>query len=175
MGGPARDVRRIVLVGFMSAGKTTIGPLLADSLGWRFVDVDEEIVRRTGMSVADIFRQRGEAVFRRLEARLTARLCSVEDTVIAPGGGWVMAPMALERLPQGTWTVWLRVSAEEAVRRALGSGVERPLLAGEDPLGTARTLLAARQSRYRQVDQIVAVDEKTPAEITAAILNSFAH
>jgi shikimate kinase len=134
MGGPVQDVRRILLVGFMSAGKTTIGRLLADTLGWRFVDVDEEIVRRTGMSVADIFRERGEAVFRRLETRLTARLCSLDLAVIAPGGGWIMAPMALERLPRDTRTVWLRVSPEEAVRRSLGAGVERPLL-GSDARG----------------------------------------
>lgn len=172
MGGRAREVRRIVLVGFMSAGKTTIGRLLADAQGWRFVDVDEEIVRRTGMSVAEIFRERGEAVFRRLESRLTARLCSLDCAVVAPGGGWIMAPMALERLPAGTLTVWLRVSPEEAVRRALGSGIGRPLLAGTDPLATARALLAVREPRYERADHTVHVDGRTPAEITAEIVHS---
>jgi shikimate kinase len=159
----------VVLIGFMGAGKTTIGRLLALELGWRFLDFDEEIVRRTGTSVAHIFREQGEAAFRELEARLTGELSSVERTVIAPGGGWITQPGLLERLPTRTRTVWLRVSPEEAVLRLRAAGAERPLFSGPDPLPAARDLLARREALYLQADHVVDVDGRTPAEIVAEI------
>lgn len=159
---------RVILIGFMAAGKTTVGRVLAERLGWRFVDFDEEIVRRSGETVPQIFREHGEAVFRALEARLTAELRSLDRAVIAPGGGWVTTPAALDNLPPGTLLVWLRVSAEEAIRR-VGGGRDRPLLAGADPLERARALMAERESLYRRADLVIDVDGRTPAEIAAAI------
>jgi shikimate kinase len=160
----------IVLVGFMGAGKTTVGRRLAEVLGWRFIDLDEEIVREAGMPVAEIFRTRGEAAFRDLESRLTARLSSVHRTVLAPGGGWIADPANAERLPPATSTVWLRVSPEEAVRRILATGAERPLLSGvEDPVVLARLLLARREPLYRTADLIVDVDGRTPDEVAGEI------
>lgn len=167
--GGGGSVRRILLIGFMAAGKTTVGRLLAERLGWRFVDVDEEIVRRSGQTVPDIFREHGEAVFRALESRLAAEVRTLEQAVIAPGGGWVTTAGALDELPEGTFVVWLRVSAEEAVRRA-GGGADRPLLAGADPLDRARALLAERESLYRRADLVVDVDDRTPADITDEVL-----
>ncbi len=167
-GGTGSRVLRVLLIGFMASGKTTVGRQLAERLGWHFVDVDEEIVRRSGQTVPDIFREHGEAVFRALEARLAAEVRSAEHAVIAPGGGWVTTPGALDDLPDGTFVVWLRVSAEEAVRRA-GGGTGRPLLAGADPLDRARTLLAERESLYRRADLVLDVDDRTPADIVDAI------
>jgi shikimate kinase len=165
---PRPDVARVFLIGFMAAGKTTVGRLLADRLGWRFVDVDEEIVRRSGETVPEIFRLHGEAVFRALEARLTAELRSLDRAVIAPGGGWVTTPSALDDLPDGTVVVWLRVSAEEAIRR-VGPAADRPLLAGADPLARARSLIAERESLYRRADLTIDVDGRSPAAIAAEI------
>ncbi len=162
-------IARVILIGFMAAGKTTVGRLLAERLGWRFVDFDEEIVRRSGETVPEIFRQHGESVFRALEARLTAELRSQERAVLAPGGGWVTTPAALEGLPAGTALVWLRVSAEEALRR-IGGGADRPLLAGADPLTRARALMDERESLYRRADVVIDVDGRTPAAIADAIV-----
>lgn len=153
----------------MGAGKSTVGPLLAHLLGWRFVDLDEEIVRVTGMSVPDLFATRGEAAFRSLESQLTGTLSSVHRTVIAPGGGWITDPANLARLPAGTRTVWLRVSADEAVRRITETGVVRPLLTGADPLAAARRLLDEREPLYRAADLVIDVNGRTPADIAAEI------
>ena len=162
----------IVLVGFMAAGKSTVGKLLAHRLGWRFVDADAEIVRTMGTSIAEIFRERGEAGFRELERRLTASLHSVAPAVLAPGGGWITSPGAREALPPGAFLIWLRVSAEEAVRRALATGEERPLLAGADPLAAARALLAAREPLYAAADLTVDVEGRAPADIVREIIGA---
>ena len=148
----------------------TVGGLLAETLGWRFIDLDDEIVREVGLSVGEIFRTRGEAAFRNLEAQLTARLSSVHHAVLAPGGGWMTDPDNVRRLPAATPTVWLRVSAEEAVRRALAAGAERPLLSGvHDPVAVARALLERRAPLYRTADITVDVNGRTPAEIVGEI------
>ena len=169
-----RAIERVILVGFMAAGKTTVGRHLAERLGWRFVDFDQEIVRRSGQTVPDIFRDHGESVFRALEARLTDELSSMRRAVIAPGGGWVTSPAAFERVPPDTMIVWLRVSAEEAVRRAATGRVSRPLLAGDDPLGRARELIAQREELYRRADVVIDVDERTPDQVAEAIAERIA-
>ena len=87
-GDPPRGWRRVLLIGFMAAGKTTVGRGLADALGWEFADVDAELVRVSGVPVEEFFRSRGEAAFRAEEARLTAALCSRDRLVLATGGGW---------------------------------------------------------------------------------------
>jgi len=164
-----RAWQRVLLVGFMGAGKSTVGPLLARSLTWDFVDVDTELVRRSGVSVAGFFRAYGEPAFRREEARLTAELCARERLVLAPGGGWITGEGARASLPAGSAVVWLRVSPEEAVRRVLVAGDVRPLLEGGDPLGAARRLLSAREGAYAQADFTIAVDGRSPAELTIDI------
>src|SRR5580698_1936242 len=84
---PARAASRIVLTGFMGSGKSTIGPLLAAELGWNFVDLDAEIERRTGLSVPQIFAERGEAAFRKEETAALVAALGHAHTVIALGGG----------------------------------------------------------------------------------------
>ena len=164
-------MRTIVLVGFMAAGKTTVGRLLAERLGWRFVDLDEHIEGRTGSSIAAIFRDSGEPAFRELEGRMAAQFLSEHDCVLATGGGWAAGPGALDRLPAHVRSIWLRVSAEEVVRRIGGSPAVRPLLQVTDPLAEARALLATREPFYRKADWHVDVDDRSPAEIAAGIMN----
>lgn len=163
-------VRTIVLVGFMAAGKTTVGRLLAEQLGWRFRDLDEEIERFTGLTVPEYFRTRGEPAFRELERRLVGALLAEPDTVVAPGGGWAAAPGALDSLPPAARSIWLRVSAEEAVRRARAAGGVRPLLDVADPLAMARQLIRDREPFYARADWRVDVDGRTPGEVAAEIL-----
>lgn len=166
-----RMARNVVLTGFMGAGKTTVGRLLAESLGWRFIDLDDEIVSAAGMSIADLFRTRGEAAFRALESRLTDALTSMDHTVMAPGGGWILDPANSERLPPHTCTVWLRVSAAEAVRRLREARSSRPLLDGaEDPVQRAEALMAGRRERYENTaDIVIDVDGMEPAAVVDAI------
>lgn len=160
---------RCVLVGLPGAGKTTVGRAVAAALSWRFIDVDTEIERATGETIAGLFRSEGETAFRAMELRLTAGLSSQSRLVLAPGGGWAAQPGALESLPERSAVVWLRVSPEEAIARLGGSPMERPLLAGQDPLSTLRRLLSQREAHYARADLIVDVDGRAVAEISGTI------
>lgn len=168
---PDREgVTRILLVGFMASGKTTIGRLVADRLGWGFVDFDAEIEQRTGMPVPDIIRRYGEAEFRALEAELTREVADLEHVVLAPGGGWITQPELLDYFGDETLVVWLRISPEEAVRRARADLSKRPLLVAPDPVARARMLLREREPLYRMADVVIDVDGRDAEEIADEIV-----
>jgi shikimate kinase len=160
---------RVVLVGFMGSGKTTVGRLLAARLGWTFVDLDDEVEAATGTKVAELFRTRGEEEFRRLEAEAGVAALKRAHTVIAPGGGWSLAPGRLDGLPEGTLTVWLEVTAETAVGRATRHGRVRPLLLGRDPVAKAKALLAERQPVYARARLQVDAETASPASLAQTI------
>lgn len=145
-------IRRILLVGFMGSGKTLVGQALAKRLGWAFRDFDQEVKMRSGLPIPEIFRQHGEGKFRELEAELGQELLAEERVVLASGGGWPAAAGRMERLDPGTFSVWLKVTPEEAVRRVVEEGPTRPLLAVADPLERARELLRKREAYYRKAE-----------------------
>ncbi len=129
-------VDRIVLTGFMGSGKTSVGALLAERLGWKFLDLDREIERRDGRSVPQIFRESGEAHFRRLETAALASLLGQRRLVLALGGG---APEELGNrllLEQTPHTAVVYLSAPYATL------VERCTVQAADPAATARPVLA---------------------------------
>jgi shikimate kinase len=163
-------IERVVLVGFMCSGKTSVGRALAQRLSWEFVDFDEEIERDQGKLVAHIFREHGEDRFRRLEAELTEKLRDRRDVVLAPGGGWVTQPELVARLRPASLIVWLQVSPAVVLERAgRQPTVERPLLAVDDPDEAIRSLLSARLPFYREADYTVATDNRDPAAVAAEI------
>jgi shikimate kinase len=168
----ATGVRRVVLVGFMASGKSTVGERLARELGWSFVDVDRRIEERAGSTVAEIFRAEGEGAFRALEARTTRAALAEPERVVATGGGWPAAEGRMDRLAADphTLTVWLRVAPAEAVRRATAQGPGRPLLAGEDPHGVARRLLDRREEHYQKAGLHLDTGRHTPEELVARIV-----
>lgn len=160
----------MVVVGFMASGKSTVGARIAASLGWDAVDVDAEIVRQRGRSIAAIFADEGEAAFRRLEAEAVREALRRKRVVVIPGGGWAAAgPDRLTDLPPGTLAVWLRIGAEAAVRRARASPGERPLLAGPDPLATAFALLAERERFYAPAHLHLDVEGSPPDALVEKI------
>lgn len=172
---PPVDVSRVLLVGFMAAGKSSIGERLAEILDWEFVDFDEEIERRTGMSIPEIFRRLGAAEFRALEEELTMELADEHWVVLAPGGGWITQPELLEYFGDETLVVWLRISPEEAVRRASIALSHRPLLASApDPLERARTLIREREPLYRMADFVIDVDGRGVDELAEEIADLIA-
>ena len=141
-------VSRILLVGFMGSGKSAVGRRLAALMDWRFLDMDAEVEAEADRPVPEIFRDEGEARFRELEAEVARGLLRRDRVVIASGGGWPCAPGRMEKLPEGTLAVWLRVSPEEAVRRVRSGVTPRPLLEVDEPLRRARELLDARKPFY---------------------------
>jgi shikimate kinase len=148
-----------VLVGFMGAGKSTVGRLLAHRIGWPFIDLDREIERLAGKPIAALFATLGEPGFRLLEQQATAALAPLRATVLATGGGWVLDPQAHRRLGVSVTRVWLRVSLDEALRRLDDEPVKRPLLAGPDPRAAAAALLHQRESLYAMAEHVIDVDD----------------
>jgi len=161
---------RVVLVGLMGSGKTTVGRLLAGRLGWSFVDLDEEVEAAAGATVEELFRTRGEQAFRGLEARAGVDALAGTGAVIAPGGGWSLAPGRLEALPRGSLSVWLQVTPETAVARATRGGMVRPLLAGQDRVARASELLREREAVYRCALLHLDAEDATPAALARAIV-----
>ncbi|KAK9670519.1 hypothetical protein RND81_13G206900 [Saponaria officinalis] len=129
--GPYLNGRCIYLVGMMGSGKTTIGRLLAEVLGYSFIDSDSVIETREGMSVADMFDQHGEAFFREKETKVLHDMSTEHHLVISTGGGAVIRPINWRHMSSGV-SVWLDVPIECLARRisAVGTGT-RPLLHGE--------------------------------------------
>ncbi|MFT4082279.1 MAG: shikimate kinase [Nocardioides sp.] len=154
---------RVVLVGPMGVGKTTVGRLLADDLGLTLRDTDEEIVRRVGLSIQDLFVERGEAYFRELERQQVATSLAEHDGVVSLGGGAVLDPETRALLRDHT-VVFLRVGLADAVKRVgLNSG--RPLLLG-NVRGRIRTLLEERAPMYESVATVVVdTDGRTAREV----------
>jgi shikimate kinase len=160
----------LFLIGFMGSGKTTIGGLLADRLGWSFADLDDLIVRTAGLTVAEIFAREGEEGFRRRETEAVRAAASARRAVVATGGGAACREENLALMLGAGRVVALAVSAAEAVRRT-GSRSGRPLLDGSaDPLAAATALLAKREGFYARAHLRVETDGRTPDEAARAIV-----
>jgi shikimate kinase len=160
-------VSRLVLVGAPGSGKSTVGSLLAQRWGEPFADVDAVIEARAGKSVAEIFADEGEPVFRAFEEAATAELLR-EPGVLALGGGAVLSPATRAALRRGYRVVWLQVSVPQAVRR-VGLNEARPLLLG-NVRGRLVKLLNERTPLYAEVaTQAVDTDGLSAVEVADRI------
>jgi len=162
-----------VLIGMMGAGKSLAGFLVASRLGWPHLDSDEQIQRRTGHTVAQIFAERGEAAFRAEEARALAEAATSEGPiVVSVAGGAVLAADNRRLLRQAGLVVWLRAELPTLAHRVVG-GAHRPLLAG-DPLARLTTLYGERRPIYQELaDVVIDVDDLTPNEVADQIVAAF--
>lgn len=164
--------RHLVLLGLPGAGKSTVGPVVARALGRVFVDLDQEIERREGRSVAMIFAADGERAFRALEREVTAELLAKgrPPIVLAPGGGWVEDPAHRALLGSVATAVYLRVSPAVAVARMGPATEARPLLAGGDAERKLSEVLGRREALYVQSQYTVSVDSMSPGEVASSIV-----
>ncbi len=150
----------VVVIGFKSAGKSTLGPLLAERIGFRFDDLDWRMKgaasRELGedVDVRQAFRRLGAERFREMEANLLAEALSEENLVLSLGGGAVLAPAARE-LVEGCCVVYIRVPEEDLVRRVRSGGWPAYLDGEADPEAELRRLLAERLPWYEEVADVV--------------------
>lgn len=155
----------------MASGKSVIGAALANHLQWRHVDLDKEIERYTGKTIAEIFASQGEAAFRQLERELTPSTMGDPGVVFSPGGGWITNQGLLQDLPPDTLSVYLRASPKAIIRR-LGRRQNRPLLAGlnrRQKRERVESLLAEREPLYRQAHLIVETDDRIIEDIVTEL------
>ncbi|MCW8381239.1 shikimate kinase [Streptomyces justiciae] len=161
---------RVVLVGPMGVGKSTVGQLLAERLGVGYRDTDDDIVAAQDRTIAEIFVDEGESAFRAIEKAAVLRALTEHDGVLALGGGAILdedTRVSLAGLP----VVYLSMDVEEAVKRT-GLNTARPLLA-VNPRKQWRELMEARRHLYEQIaTAVVATDGRTPEEVTEAALDA---
>ena len=158
---------RIYLTGFMGSGKSTIGPILANTIGYDFADLDRLIENEAGLSVSAIFREKGEEYFRSLERSGIARVSAMPRTVISLGGGTLVDPENYRRISTTGIIVYLKITPEQIFRR-LHHKTDRPLLTnpggerlGDEQLRTRiMNLYSSREPIYAQSDITVLTDEK---------------
>ena len=163
----SRPRQLIYLLGFMGVGKSTVGVLLAQQLGWRFIDLDATIEASQGATVREIFERAGEPYFRQIERAALTEASRSEPAVIALGGGTFVQPPNFEFIREtGGTTVWLDCSLEELRRRCEGKN-DRPLF--RDPTSFAR-LFEQRLPYYRLANHRISTEGREPQEVVEQIL-----
>ena len=156
--GQEEKVRRmrIALIGMRGAGKSTLGSMLAKETGNRFVELDNEIEKDTGMPIGEIFSLYAQSGFRAIEKRTLERvLKDSERAVISVGGGVVSEKETFDSLLSHCYTVWIKAQPEEHMSRVMAQGDFRPMGANKQAMEDLRTILEAREPLYRKADLLL--------------------
>ena len=164
----------ITLVGYRATGKTTLARMLAERLGWDWIDADVEIERRARKNIAQIFAEDGEPAFRDLEADVIQDLCKQENLVLSAGGGAPIRPESRRAMMASGKVVWLKAQPETILARMVGDVTtpqRRPDLTSKSGLEEILHLLAEREPIYREAADIeVDTESKTPEQIRDEII-----
>ncbi len=157
---------RIFLTGFMTSGKSTVGPILANVLGWNFIDLDKAIESNTGMKINDIFLKYGETEFRRIESKFLFETSKENNIVIALGGGAIANNKNLEFVKSNGKLIYLKCSPEILYKR-LKHKTDRPLVkefvenkvSADKFIDRIKNMLQRREGFYNQADLIISTDD----------------
>ena len=165
-------MKRIVLMGFMGAGKTTVGKELAKALSWEFIDTDECIEKEQRRKISDIFAEDGEAAFRDLETNLLKRLLKSEAAfVLSIGGGMPVREENRTLLQEMGTVVYLKTSKEEIIRRVSGD-TSRPLLQGGALEEKVNFLMNSRDKIYLETaHEVIVTDGCEVSEVVEKMKN----
>ena len=169
--------RGLVLVGYRGTGKTTVGRILAERLGWRFADADHEVETRSGRSIATIWAEDGEPAFRDWEGRILLELAERPETVLATGGGAVLREANRAALRSVGFVAWLTADPETLARRLTRDQSRpnpRPPLTSAGTLAEIAEVLATRMPLYREVSSLeVDTVGRSSHEVAAAVLRAW--
>jgi XRE family aerobic/anaerobic benzoate catabolism transcriptional regulator len=150
---PAERTNRIALIGLRGAGKSTLGALVAEKLGWRFVEINREIERDSGLSMTEIFSLYGQDGYRRLELAALRKVAeSAEPMIVATGGGIVAEPVTFELLQASFFTIWLKALPAEHMNRVRKQGDLRPMSNDSAAMTELKTILTSREPLYGRAD-----------------------
>jgi shikimate kinase len=163
-------MKNVILIGFMGSGKSTVGKLLTQELGFKFLDTDKLIEKKERRKISDIFAQAGEKYFRKLETDCIKKLAWRQNLVLATGGGIILKKINARLLRKMGPVVYLKVSPKKVLER-LGEDQARPLLNVSQRLKKIRQILKTRKENYLQAaDLVVNTDNLLPSQIVKKIV-----
>lgn len=156
--------QHIFFIGMMGTGKTTIGRKLADQIGYHWVDIDDQLEKNWGFTIAEYFKRYGEEAFRQEETNMLQKFVHQSPSVITTGGGIVLRPENRTLMLKHGWVVHLTAHPEELIRR-LQNDQTRPLLAGENLEKRIRQLMKERAELYQNAHVTIDTTNQTPHSV----------
>ena len=165
-------VKNIVLVGFMGTGKTNVGRLISQELNMEYVNTDDLIEKKEGMSINDIFSKKGEPYFRQVESEVIKEVSQKDSSLIDAGGGVVTSELNVKGLKQKGIIFCLNATPEEILKRTKRYS-HRPLLNVADPLAEIKVILKNRTEYYKRADYQIETTGKTADEVSKEIIGIY--
>ncbi|MEH6545836.1 MAG: helix-turn-helix transcriptional regulator [Sneathiella sp.] len=166
--------KRISLIGLRGAGKSTLGPLLSEKLGFEFVELNKRIENEFGATLAEIFSLAGQPSFRRFERRCLQDIIDSHDNIVISTGGSIVADeKTYSLLLQHTHVIWLQATPDEHMSRVVEQGDLRPMAGSEEAMADLRQILSAREPLYGRADDVCNTAGRTVNE-TAQDLHQIA-
>ncbi len=169
--GHANQSQRIALIGLRGAGKSTLGKMLAQELGFAFVELSAEIEKFAGCTVAEIQALYGQSAYRRYERRALEEAIQIyPEVVIATPGGLVSDASSFNELLTHCTTIWLKASPEDHMKRVMAQGDNRPMAASKEAMADLKSILAAREAFYAKANFTVDTSQQALNETFLMLL-----
>ncbi len=164
------DFKNLSLIGFMGSGKSTVGKLLAEKLGFLFIDIDRIIEIKEKKPISKIFKEKGEKYFRDVESEVIRKIYRNKNCIFACGGGAILKGENFKVIKKLSKIIYLKVSPSEILKR-VGNSKDRPLLQSKDKMKRVKALLKKRKEIYEKcADIIVDTDKKEKEEVVSEII-----